>query len=308
MDSFAPPADASGLIFNIQRFSVHDGPGIRTTVFLKGCPLRCRWCCNPESQNPKPEISRNRARCLGARRCGACLQACPQGALTLVDEEIRRDPAACIQCGVCASACPVDGVSLVGKRMSAAAIVEEVSADATFYRAEGGFTLSGGEALYQPDFAVALCTEGHRHGLSVALETSAAVAWEIMFRVCARLDYLLVDVKHMNPIRHKEGTGVDNARILDNIRRLPVNFPTLPLTIRCPVIPGFNDDVQNLTQLARFAGSIARAKLELLPYHRLGEGKYENLGRTYVLSSTPVPSPERMDELRRLAGEFADVL
>lgn len=308
MDSFTPSACSSGTVFNIQKFSVHDGPGIRTTVFFKGCPLRCRWCCNPESQSMTPEVSRNAARCLGAARCGACVRACARKALEPEEKGIRRNLSTCAHCGVCATVCPVGSASLVGRRMSAGALMEEVSVDAPFYGSDGGVTLSGGEALCQPEFAAALCMEGHRHGLGMALETSAAVDWEIMRRVCAHLDHLLVDIKHMDAARHREGVGVDNARILANIRKTAEHFPLLPLTIRCPVVPGFNDDDAHVAAVARFAGSIAHARLELLPYHGLGQGKYENLGRTYALAHTPAPSADRMRQLRSIAGEFAHII
>jgi len=309
MNNCEPASDIKGVVFNIQRFCVHDGPGIRTTVFLKGCTLRCRWCCNPESQRFTPEVSHNSKRCLGALQCGACLAACKHGAIRAEGNKILRDPARCTQCGDCAAVCPAEAMQMIGKVMSAREVVEEISADFLFYGEEGGFTLSGGEPMAQPDFAAAICTEAHLHGLHAAAETCAAVPWENMRRVCAVLDHLLVDIKHLDPLRHKEGTGAGNDLILDNIKRVAEVFPRLPLTIRCPVIPGFNDDLDSVLSIACFAGTfLPCAKLELLPYHRLGKAKYENLGRAYAMPDIRPPAPELMHSLRLAAGEFIEVL
>ena len=190
--------------------------------------------------------------------------------------------------------------------MTAAEVVAAVVADAVFYSFdEGGLTLSGGEALMQPEFAAAICQEGHRHALHTALETCAAVPWENIHLVCRHMDHVMVDLKHMDPRRHKEGTGMDNRLILDNILRLRAEFAELPLTIRCPVIPGFNDSESNIRDTARFVGALPRAKLELLSYHRFGEDKYDNLGRPYALRGLMPPDAEHMRHLRSVAGEYS---
>lgn len=297
-------ANVTGTVFNIQRFSVNDGPGIRTTVFLKGCPLRCRWCCNPESHQARPEISRNTVRCTG---CGACIAACPHQALHREGGAVVLDRRLCRTCGTCVSACPSEAVSLVGQTMTAREVAEKAAEDALFYRGEGGMTLSGGEALAQADFALAACIESHREGISTALETSAFADEESLKAICRELDFIMMDIKHMNPVRHKEWTGVDNALIQRNIAMVSREFPRLPLILRCPVIPGFNDDDDNIIATARLAGGFPHARLELLPYHRLGEGKYPNLGRRYDMEHILPPSPETMKRLRRLAGEYAPV-
>lgn len=294
-----------GEIFNIQKFSVHDGSGIRTTVFLKGCPLRCKWCCNPESQAAGPVYSRNMRRC---QSCGACVSTCPQGALAAEGSEIRRDASACTLCGHCTETCPGNAISIIGKTVSVAEVIRQVADDALFYREGGGMTLSGGEALLQPEFAGALCREAHMHGLSTALETSLAVPYAHAARVCAHLDELMADVKHMSPRRHKEATGQDNARILDNIRKVASDFPALPILLRCPVIPGFNDSEAHVEELARFAATIRGARLELLPYHRLGADKYANIGLEYDLAHVSAPSKEKMRRLRQVAANHVEVV
>ncbi|HIU18261.1 MAG TPA: glycyl-radical enzyme activating protein [Candidatus Avidesulfovibrio excrementigallinarum] len=297
-----PAANTTGTVFNIQRFSVHDGPGIRTTVFLKGCPLRCRWCCNPESQSIQPEISRNTARCTG---CGACIAACPEKALHRNGDVIVLDRQRCKTCASCVAHCPADAISVVGNVMSAFEVAEQVCEDALFYRDEGGMTLSGGEALLQHNFATAICIETHKAGISTALETSAFVKWEVLRQVCQELDYLMIDIKHMDSAKHKAWTGVNNESILHNIAGVSKEFPYISLRLRCPVIPGFNDDEDNIIATARFAGQFRNTHLEFLPYHRLGEGKYTNLGRQYALKDTVPPSPERMAQLKTLAGNYA---
>lgn len=298
-------ANVTGTVFNIQRFSVNDGPGIRTTVFLKGCPLRCRWCCNPESQHAQPEISRNTVRCTG---CGACIAACPQQAIHREGDAVVLNRHLCRTCGACVAACPSEAISLVGQIMTAREVAEKAAEDALFYRDEGGMTLSGGEALVQADFATAVCIESHREGISTALETSAFADGEALRRICRELDFILMDIKHMNTAKHKEWTGVDNERILKNISIVNKEFPHLSVTLRCPVIPGFNDDDENIIATARFVSQFPHASLELLPYHRLGEGKYLNLGRRYDMAEVLPPPAENMKRLRRIAGEHAPLL
>ena len=303
LDSRAAKGAVKGVIFNIQKFSVHDGHGIRSTVFFKGCPLGCRWCSNPESQAAGRDYSRATARC---RACGACVARCPEGALSRAEDgRIVRDAQKCVMCGECARACPQEAISLVGRETTVAEVLAETALDGVFYRENGGLTISGGEPLLQPAFAAALCELAQRQGMTTAMESSFAAPLENALLVCRHLDQLMTDIKHMDSERHREATGLGNARILANIAEVRRRFPALDMLVRCPVIPGFNDDEAHVEKLARFVGALPGARLELLAYHRLGEGKYANLGRPYPLAGVAPLPKERMTELRSLAAAFA---
>lgn len=301
--------EIKGYIFNIQRFSVHDGPGIRTTVFLKGCPLRCFWCCNPESQKFAPDISRKSGRCLGRSRCGACLNVC-DGALCALEDAIKYSRERCTLCGSCAAVCPTQAMAVVGRLVGVDEVLRQITQDALFYsHSGGGVTLSGGEALLQPEFALALLTGVQRVGLATALETSAHVPYGTLRGAVDKLDHFLADIKTMDSEAHKLATGVGNERILDNLLQISRDFPSLPTTIRMPVIPDFNDTASSVREVARFVGGLAgNVRLELLPYHRLGEAKYENLGLPYPFSGRPSPGQDLMNSLKEEATRYADVL
>lgn len=301
--------NVTGVVFNIQKFSVHDGSGIRTTVFLKGCPLRCRWCCNPESQLAAPQISRRTIHCLGAEACGRCLSVCEHGCLTRRGDAVVWNPADCVSCGKCAEVCLSGCAEMVGKRMTAAEVVEKAAEDSLFYTySSGGLTLSGGEVLMQPRFSEAICRLANREGLHVTIETSACARYDVLLGLARYLDAAIIDVKHMDPEAHRRGTGVDNRLILENIRQLCRDMPELPLLIRTPVIPGYNDDEETIVQIARFAGQFRQARYELLPYHRLGEEKYGNIGRRYALHELRAPKEEHMAALRKAASAHVQVV
>ncbi|MGE4506957.1 MAG: glycyl-radical enzyme activating protein [Desulfovibrionaceae bacterium] len=278
-----PPADKKqkGLVFNIQKYSVHDGPGIRTIVFLKGCPLRCLWCSNPESQSFRIELAFNEGRCLGFSQCQRCLKACPHGA---VDDSgpkplFKRD--ACVGCErFCVAACPASGVIAYGQERSVEDVLRVVEQDALFYsRSGGGMTLSGGEPLAQPTFALALLREAKRRRINTAVETCGHVPWETLESACGLVDTLLFDIKNMDTQRHRIFTGVGNELILDNFRKLTEAFPGLPVHVRTPVIPGFNDTVEDILAIRRFLEGRPQVSYEVLRYHRLGTQKYVFLGR-----------------------------
>ena len=302
-DTMAAKGAVRGMIFNIQKFSVHDGYGIRSTVFFKGCPLGCLWCSNPESQAAGFDYSRSSLRCKG---CGTCVAHCPEGALVRgEDGSILRDAQKCVMCGRCADACPEGAINLVGREATVAEVLAETAMDGVFYRDNGGLTISGGEPLLQPVFAASLCELARRQGMTTAMESSFAAPLEHALSVCGHLDQLMTDIKHMDSKRHKGATGLGNERILANIGEVRQRFPALDMLIRCPVIPGFNDDEAHVERLARFVGSLPGARLELLAYHRLGEGKYANLGRPYPLAGVAPLPKERMTELRSLAAAYA---
>ncbi|MCQ2445180.1 MAG: glycyl-radical enzyme activating protein, partial [Mailhella sp.] len=208
-------AQKSGFIFNIQNYSVHDGPGIRTMVFLKGCPLRCRWCSNPESQTAGPEICWNDTLCIG---CGSCVRSCPSGAISAEPEGIRRSAALCSGCGKCLEACPAKAMFSYGMRRTVAEVLDEVEKDSLFYsRSSGGMTLSGGEALFQPEFALALLREARERHIRRALETCALCPDDVYLEAAGLLNYLFTDVKSLDAEKHRRFTGADNALILSNI-------------------------------------------------------------------------------------------
>lgn len=299
----------TGTIFNVQKFSVHDGPGIRTTIFLKGCPLRCYWCCNPESQTSSPQISRRVTRCLGAERCGKCIDICPRNCLSRNGNAVVWNPAACVNCRTCAAVCPSGCIEVIGKSVSAGEVIRMAARDALFYNySSGGITLSGGEVLTQPRFAEAVCRLANREGIHVAIESCAYAEYDTLHRLAQYLDQAIIDVKHIDPEAHRRGTGVDNRLILQNITRLCRDMPNLPVLIRTPIIPGFNDDDDTIARIAEFAGQFPQASYELLPYHRLGEEKYGNIGRAYSLAGVASPSEENMAALRKTASSRVRVV
>jgi pyruvate formate lyase activating enzyme len=275
----------AGVVFNIQKYSVHDGPGIRTLVFLKGCTLACRWCSNPESISPKPVLAYNPAKCIGVGECGRCLEACTYGAITQDGQgRIAINRELCADCMYCVKACPAVALTVYGQTMSVEEVLGAVEADAVFYsRSGGGMTLSGGEPLFQHEFAVALLAEARRRRVSTAMETAGNVPFERLEAACAHLDVLLYDVKSLDPAKHKAGTGAANVLPLENLRRVRKAFPGLTIMARTPVIPGFNDTEADIRAIADFVQELPGVSHELLPYHRLAKPKYGYIGREFPM-------------------------
>lgn len=292
------------IVFNIQTYCIHDGPGIRTTVFVKGCPLRCIWCQNPESQERTPEMMFFEHRCVG---CGHCLTACPQGAIRLEGGIAVTDRSLCGKKTSCVQACPRKAHELVGKEMSAGEVFEQVRKDRPFYdQSGGGVTLSGGEPLFYPEFAESLFSRCRAQGIHTAIETCACADIQAIDRVFPNLRLAMIDIKHMDPEEHRRLTGVSNNMILRNIKYIVRHFP-LSLIVRIPIVPGCNDTEENVRRTAQFlqeelGGGIP---LQLLPYHRLGEAKSKGLGRNGYFT-THAPSSEKM-ELLKLAAESCGV-
>jgi len=283
----------AGQVFDIQRFGVHDGPGIRTIVFFKACPLHCAWCSNPESQRPEPELLYTVSRCLC---CGQCVAACPRQALRLDESCVVVDETACVPCDVCAAVCPARAMRIAGRLMSVDKVLAEVERDRVFYQhSAGGMTLSGGEPLSQPDFAVALLRGARERGIHTAVETSGWAEPPDASRVLTETDLILYDVKHMDSARHQAATGVPNERILRNAElasRLDVE-----MAVRTPVIPGFNDNSSDILAIGRFALRLGIADMHLLPYHRYGVSKYGSLRRKYGFGDAPVLAQEHLQAL-----------
>jgi pyruvate formate lyase activating enzyme len=286
-------AGLCGLVFDIQKYSLHDGPGIRTTVFMKGCPLACRWCSNPESQNPKQEIMTYDIRCIG---CGKCAEVCSTGAITFDGAKREIDWEKCDECLECARVCPARGIECVGRHMTIDEVVAKVEQDRVFYEnSGGGMTVSGGEPLVQWEFVSSVLQRCREKGLHTALDTSGMAPWKNLERVLEHADLVLFDIKHMDSAIHKKGTGVGNETILENARKVAERATTW---IRIPLIPGFNDSESNVTRAAHFAGEIGAEKISLLPYHNLGSSKYPKLGRTYPMEDAPLLGEEKVKELK----------
>ena len=302
----------TGLVLNIQHFCTHDGPGIRTNVFLKGCSLRCKWCSNPESIHLKPELGYKPGSCIGEKQCGYCLKdVCPELAIFIVgsgdrpDDKVRINWDLCTNCGKCVDVCPTKALYLFGQEMSVEQVLDEVEQDSAFYsESGGGMTLSGGECQLQPDFSAALLAWAHERGINTAIETAFNVPWTSVEKVLPHVDVVLHDHKLTDPERHRKWTGVDNKRILENIRRAYETFPDKTFIARTPVIPGVNDDEEHIRAVLAFIKPFNNVvDYELLPYMRFGESKYGFLGRIYEMQDFNPPTPETLKRLQAVIDE-----
>ena len=288
----------TGIVTDFKRFAVHDGDGIRTTVFLKGCPLRCLWCHNPESLVRQPQIAYLQERCIS---CGACAGECPNGAHYIGAKGHLFDRTHCTGCGACVSVCPARALRLYGREMTVEEVLAVVREDRIFYGATGGITLSGGEPMAQPEFTAALLAAAKAEGLNTALDTCGDVPKPLFETIAADVDCFLYDIKHMDRERHRALTGRPNDRILDNYRYLVARG--CRIEVRIPLVPGCNDDPAALDGMAAFLASAPPERVKLLPYHSYGQGKYEAMALTYGGRELVPPSAEQLlaaaDRLRR---------
>ncbi|MBS6646724.1 MAG: glycyl-radical enzyme activating protein [Clostridiaceae bacterium] len=293
----------SGIIFNIQHYCIHDGPGIRTNVFFKGCPLRCAWCANPESNEVRSQLMYLADKCVG---CLSCIPRCGKNAISAAEKgKVKTDRKLCDGCGECVSACPAQAREIMGKRMTVDEVYKEVSMDQLFYADTGGVTLTGGEILSQPEFAAAILKKCRENKIHTAVETCGYASWEAVRTVMEYVDLVLYDIKHMDSDEHKKGTGVGNEKILNNLCRIS-NELNIPVIARTPVLPGYNDQESNMRAMGEFLTERIPTcrEVNLLPYHKLGEGKREQLEYEESQFHTYVPSDQEMETLRQIVREY----
>ena len=289
------------LVLKISRMTTHNGPGLRSLVMFKGCPLRCMWCSTPESQKFQPEISLEIKRCI---KCDRCITACPLNAISRMEDGISINRIVCNNCGECTRVCIPEAIKLLGQEMTVEEIVGEIEKDRVFYNhSGGGLTISGGEPLLQLGFTMELlkaCAQGH---ISVGADTCGHVPWADVEQVLPYVDFFLWDIKHMDPEKHLELTGVSNDLILSNIQAVSDRGGTI--YIRIPVIPGYNDSEENIRATCKFASSrLSVVEVDLLPVHHLGRARYENLGRSYPLDHVSLISDESMQDMKRLVESY----
>lgn len=288
------------MIFNIQKCSIHDGNGLRTLIFFKGCPLRCQWCANPESQAYEPEIMENQGRCIG---CEACIKVCPQSAIVMTGDGPRIDRKKCKKCHRCVDRCYAGAKYSIGREFGTQELYKEIEKDRAFYTFKGGgVTFSGGEPLTHPQELTAIAKACHEKGIDVAVETCGCGDYERFQSALPYINSMFFDIKHMDPDIHKELTGMDNGLILSNLKRIASGG--IYTTVRTPIIPGINDSQKNLEAIARFLCTIAEIReYELLPYHQLGVSKYRALGRNYELEALEPPGDEKVRSLVRCVNQ-----
>jgi pyruvate formate lyase activating enzyme len=283
-----------GMIFDIKKYATDDGPGIRTTVFFKGCPLRCWWCHNPEGQTPTPELMYRRQKC---NRCGECAKVCPRGAITHVTKQISINRKGCNLCGECSQKCPTNALTIIGKETNVEEVMKEIDKDMVFYEeSNGGMTVSGGEPLTQIDFLNVLLEKCKERNIHTAVDTCGYAPKEAFHKVSDKVDLFLFDIKLMDSKKHMKYTSVSNKLILENFTRLAENGNDL--LVRFPIIPKINDDEDNVTKTAEFILSHGIGNLSLLPYHRAGIEKYKSLGKAYKMKETVSPSDEKMRAIK----------
>jgi pyruvate formate lyase activating enzyme len=296
-----------GTIFDVRRFSIHDGPGIRTAAFLKGCPLNCWWCHNPESQSGAIQIYCRTPQCIG---CGTCASVCPVSAVSLDNKVAKVDSASCNLCGACVEACPSGAMTAVGRQIEAEQLVAEMERDRLFFNESGGgVTFSGGEPLAQPDFLIEMLERSGRSGLHRVVDTSGYASRDVMMAVAKQTDLILFDIKLMDDAMHRKHTGVSNAGILDNLKS--ITSAGFRLEIRIPMIPSITSDEKNITAAAAFIADLdSKPRVKLLPYHRAAMHKYEQFGMKQMLPDTLQQADDDLiiakDILKNYKVEVAD--
>ncbi|HEX7556442.1 MAG TPA: glycyl-radical enzyme activating protein [Leptolinea sp.] len=291
-----------GLVFDLQRFSIHDGPGIRTVIFLKGCPLQCLWCCNPESQSMQPEVEFRSSLC---QHCGDCITACPENAINpniLIEASIKIDREKCTLCGVCVQVCPNSALHISGEWVETTELVQQYLKDADIYRrSAGGVTLSGGEPLAQPEFSEQILSQLYDRNIHTAIETTGFAPWESLEALIPLTNLFLFDLKHFDSQKHTRLTGIPNEQILSNLERL-VNS-SAKIILRIPVIPGLNDEPENVAEMVELGKRLSLPEIHLMPFHQFGKDKYVRFGRAYSLENNKgvyeVPEySKRLEEIR----------
>ncbi len=292
---------STGTIFDIKKFAIHDGPGVRTTVFFKGCPLSCWLCHNPESQDFAPELLLRDGRC---DLCGDCAGACKPGAISLNQKTIHIDRSRCDLCGACADVCVAEAIEVAGREVTVAEVMQEIEKDTVYYdESDGGVTMSGGEPLSQAEFLVDLLRACRDRGISTALDTCGYVSPDVFQGVAEHVDLFLFDLKLIDDDRHREFTGFSNESIHENLRWLAERDGRA--VVRLPMLPGINDDEDNVGTLGSFLASLAaRYPVDVLPYHKAGVAKYERLDRDYRLPELDTPSEERIGKVVRQLREY----
>jgi pyruvate formate lyase activating enzyme len=297
-------AEKSGLrriVIGITRMTIHNGPGIRTLVQFKGCPLRCLWCSTPESQNPLPELEVFTEKCI---HCDECLKLCPQNAINLTRNSLAVDRKLCDNCGNCITACFAEALKIIGRRMSAEELVDEVKKDILFFRKSGGgVTLSGGEPLLELEFNLELYRRLKEEDINIGVDTAGNVPWDNIASLLRYIDFFLMDIKHMDPQSHKKLTGVTNELILENTRKIAGR--KIPIYIRLPIIPGCNDSEENLRKTCEFALSLTSlVEVDLLTLHHLGKARYASLNRVYPIDGLPLIAQDVLDNLKKLVESY----
>jgi pyruvate formate lyase activating enzyme len=293
--------EIEGIVFNIQRFSIDDGPGVRTTVFVKGCPLTCFWCSNPESQNPLPEVTWRYTSC---KKCGTCVETCPLELITLDEDGVHIDRKSCDRCGKCVEACEAEALRMSGKRMTVDEVFKVVKRDIDFYKVSGGgVTGSGGEILMQADFIAELFKRCREEEIHTCADTSGFGTKEAMEKILAYSNLVYYDLKHMDPVEHEKQCGQSNDLILSNLSLVAES--KVQLVIRVPIIPGYTNSDENIAAIAKTVAGLAKeAPVNILPYHNYGSNKYRMIDMKYRLDDVKIPTEKELDRAKQIIESY----